>query len=50
MVPVNPNKERYAITLIREKYVRARRTKSTPPNTGPDFLGSLQYIRLSTEK
>lgn len=42
MVPVSVSNDRYATTLISEKYVRARSMTKIPPKTGPDFFGSRQ--------
>jgi hypothetical protein len=48
MVAVRRARDRYATTLMREKYDRDSRTPNTVPKTIPDFLGSRQYTSSTT--
>jgi len=48
MVPVRRTRDRYATTLMREKYDSDSRIPNTLPKTIPDFLGSRQYTSSTT--
>jgi hypothetical protein len=50
MVPVRRTRDRYATTLMREKYDSDSRIPNTLPKTIPDFLGSRQYTSSTTGK
>lgn len=50
MVPISTKSDKYAVTLINEKYASDNSTTRMLPKTAPDFFGSRQYIKDSTAK